>query len=1452
MKASRRILVPMVVGALCGLATWLAAQLAFFRGVEEWLQDAFFTYRGARATATRVLIVGLDEDSLEELPKPLTAISPELAEVVTYLNARKASAIGLDFQIPDRLDAYDREKDLGGKALGAAACAAGNVVLPLVLGDGGRPVPPLSSWRFCLDPDRVEFLPQLALVELAAGAGEDEVVRHHMIAGTVEGVRYDSLPLAVLQTTPRSAKPGVADDIRAPLVTTDRAGENVYVDYRPVPLDAAKRLRINYVGPPGTIPHVSFRDVLAAARAGGKAETLVDRRKRPVDLDGAIVLVGATAHSLGDYHATPYTNGTLLAGRGGPRLMSGTELLANVVATLGDRAFITTPWAFVSLPWVVLAGAVLGVAYRGMSLRQGLLLCVAHHFAWKAPALAAFCVASWRVEVGAMLTTGVVTYGTTFALRWRRLRAGMFGVVKGNLLAGLLEGGPDDPALRPVERGISVLFADIRGFTRWSHAHTPTEVVALLNAYFEAIIPAVEAHGGTVDKYIGDGIMVLFGVPDERPDHAERALRAAVAVIARVHELAPTWARHDFHDFAIGVGVATGAAVVGMVGSRLRLDYTAIGDTVNAAARIESANKELGSEILISARTRNAVGPELFASLGGTGGPTAVTAHGLEGLTVYRVDVPRTKTESRRSNTALRPRGAVGVLGEPEPAADPAEPLPLGQVAPAHLDQPEIRLRGLIPARERSWTERGIERPRQRLDVPRGLPLASPQRIAGVPREPGGLGGVGRGGVHRPAERIERQRQRVAAREIPRAPRGPSVRPRPSRARGAAEVVVAREAVVLGKLRPRGARRGPVRAVTQEVSAATPVPTRPAIQRREAASRPGSSAMVASQCRGIRSWYDANSKFSRGMPRGDHVVIHLPAHGKRRGRIGRRADVASRTGANPVGKTRQRLHAAARLPLAPGGRCEVEPRPRRMLGDPVPGRPVTRLAANALAANDPGRIARWRRVAGQAPRLASRRRGPVQVRDDCRRSRGLQRLEGAGVRLVARRPDRVHPARPGWPADLRGPAVTRRRRARARPSATARRGRGRGSGRAARQSPATPARGGRGQCSAQEPDLHGWAGRWFAVDDGRTIMTAAGPPSRKPREALSTPRPGVISEQRRPRRPRARERDGNAPGRSEEPAVARRRLGAGRGGGRVVLAGMLAGGAIARRGEPSGAGVRRRGRLDLHVGDADLAAEGPPPLGPEAPARRHAALDAHSRLARPAQPAAARDARRGLPLGRHAEHRAHGTLPHRDRQRHLGPGHAAIPAAPAAPRRPWRDRLLTDRPGAARASRRGRGDSFASRAQAGESDEAFPATPPFRIPGKARPEAAVGVAEPLANPRPLAEFFADVAAPFLCPAPVYSYYQAPSGRPPRSPRVRSPLGDPATAAALFDDLRSRLGPGAGGVLDALERLCDQGRQLDRQARLHVWLHNWLAVHLPLSVAMIVLMVIHAVAALDYL
>ena len=599
-----------MLGAACGLVSWLVTLTPFGGGVEDWLQDASFAYRGSRSTATKVLIVGLDDDSLAALPKPMAAASPELAEVITYLHDRGAKVIGLDVLVPETLDGYDRDPGLGGSKLGLAAARAGNVVLPASRGDGGRLVRPLTSWQ---------TVGALGLVEVEEDL--DHFVRRQRLAEPAEGENYDRLALALLDAAGR----------------VDQRENQIRVDGRTVPLDRSGCMRINFIGPPGTVPMVPFGTVLNAAR--GESKPLVDHRGRPVDFRDAIVIVGATARIYSDLHATPYANGSWrLPGMHQPGLMAGPELQANVVATMGDGAYITTPWWLAALPQAVVFGAILGIFFARLNLTRGALVAIAHHFGWKGVALVAFSIGHWRVDILAMLLTGGLTYASAFAFRWRMLRR-MFGAVKSEAIARALENDPGHLRLKGEEREITVVFTDIRSFTSFSEAHTPREAVALLNAYFGAVVPAIESEGGVVDKYIGDGIMALFGAPDDQPDHALRAVRSAVAMVAKVHELAPLWATLGFPGMRIGVGIHTGPAIVGTIGSPHRLDYTAIGDTVNSSSRIESENKPQGTEILISASTYAAIPEAERSRLGVVAEPIWASVKGKDRpLALHRVE----------------------------------------------------------------------------------------------------------------------------------------------------------------------------------------------------------------------------------------------------------------------------------------------------------------------------------------------------------------------------------------------------------------------------------------------------------------------------------------------------------------------------------------------------------------------------------------------------------------------------------------------------------------------------------------------------------------------------------------------------------------------------------------------------------------------------------------------
>jgi class 3 adenylate cyclase len=169
------------------------------------------------------------------------------------------------------------------------------------------------------------------------------------------------------------------------------------------------------------------------------------------------------------------------------------------------------------------------------------------------------------------------------------------------------------PDLAGEVKTVTVLFSDIRGFTTFSEKLTAHEVVEMLNAYFTRACEPILAQGGTVDKYIGDAVMAVFGSPVSQPDHARRAVRAALGM-AKEAEGFKDWMRKRFPDkglaeFGIGVGLHTGEAVIGDIGTPKRKEFTAIGDTVNAASRLEGVTKELKCVVAASEETVKAAGP---------------------------------------------------------------------------------------------------------------------------------------------------------------------------------------------------------------------------------------------------------------------------------------------------------------------------------------------------------------------------------------------------------------------------------------------------------------------------------------------------------------------------------------------------------------------------------------------------------------------------------------------------------------------------------------------------------------------------------------------------------------------------------------------------------------------------------------------------------------------------
>lgn len=178
----------------------------------------------------------------------------------------------------------------------------------------------------------------------------------------------------------------------------------------------------------------------------------------------------------------------------------------------------------------------------------------------------------------------------------------------------ILESGSEG-ALAETRREVTVLFADVRGFTSFAEKHEPEQVTKSLNEYFEAMVEVIAEHDGVLDKYIGDGLMVVFGSPVIQPDHAHRGVLTALAMQAALQSLNLKRQRRGDEPINIGIGVNTGLAISGNLGSIQRMEFTVIGDTVNTAARLES--KAERGQILIGKKTYELVKERVVAeSLG--------------------------------------------------------------------------------------------------------------------------------------------------------------------------------------------------------------------------------------------------------------------------------------------------------------------------------------------------------------------------------------------------------------------------------------------------------------------------------------------------------------------------------------------------------------------------------------------------------------------------------------------------------------------------------------------------------------------------------------------------------------------------------------------------------------------------------------------------------------------
>src|ERR1700688_773289 len=352
--------------------------------------------------------------------------------------------------------------------------------------------------------------------------------------------------------------------------------------------DAIGRMMIDYQGDVATYPYVSIADV-------------VRHKFAPGTFTGKIVLVGASATGIGDLRSTPF----------GGIDYPGVEIHANVIDNILNKYLLLrgANQVAVDLLLIFLFGVPLGLwlaLAQPRSMLFGLLLLVPFGFGvWFA------FLHGWWLNFIVPSGTLVAHVGFVAVYRAlveekekRRVRGAFQQYLSPEVIRRLLE-NPD--LVKPRKTEITVMFSDVRGFTSISEKLDAQELAALLNEYLTEMTQIVFAHSGTLDKYIGDAVMAFWGAPFEEPGHATDACHAALKMISRLAELQNNWKKQGKPVIDIGVGLSTGVASVGNMGSALRYGYTALGDTVNLAARLEGLNKEYGSHILFSETTYTAV-----------------------------------------------------------------------------------------------------------------------------------------------------------------------------------------------------------------------------------------------------------------------------------------------------------------------------------------------------------------------------------------------------------------------------------------------------------------------------------------------------------------------------------------------------------------------------------------------------------------------------------------------------------------------------------------------------------------------------------------------------------------------------------------------------------------------------------------------------------------------------
>lgn len=556
---------------LCAGIFTIAAASGLFYEMDNRLSDALYQER--RGTDGRIAIVGIDQRSLEALGPFGTWDRRILAQTVSYLNQGdiRPAVIGLDVLLAG-------ETGTEGDLLLAEAAGTGENVVTAAAGTFGSSLVTAADGTFYLDDFTVKSFdePYKALRDVTAQGhinamyDKDGILRHQLLElGLPDGRVFPSFALTIARK-----------------YIQQEGGREAGLP----PVDSRGFWYLNYSGLPED--YSEFISIVDLLEENIPPEYFADR----------IVLIGPYAAGLGDQYITS-------ADRGDP--MYGVEIQANAIHALLEGDYKEEPGAGIQLAVLFLVLAAAGAWFKSSRLAGGGAVWLAGSFAYVIIAKAAYekgmVLRILWIPLGLTLFFGasvMIHYGKA-VLEKQRVTATFKRYAAPEIVDEILRQGTQSLELGGKLTQLAVLFVDIRGFTSMSETLEPGQVVEVLNSYLTLVSSSIKNHGGTLDKFIGDAAMAFWGAPLAQEDYVMKAVLAALDMAKEADRLGDQLEARFGRRLTFGTGIHTGPAVVGNVGAPDRMDYTAIGDTVNTASRLES--NAPGGKIYISAAVANAL-----------------------------------------------------------------------------------------------------------------------------------------------------------------------------------------------------------------------------------------------------------------------------------------------------------------------------------------------------------------------------------------------------------------------------------------------------------------------------------------------------------------------------------------------------------------------------------------------------------------------------------------------------------------------------------------------------------------------------------------------------------------------------------------------------------------------------------------------------------------------------